>query len=207
MSLPLFNDGPPGRVVVVGSAYSMTGRGLGSTIDAYDSVVRCNFHPTEGHEADVGTKTTHHAKGYGGPDAIPETGEYPDAREMWKIGNGPVNQPTPVWVHDLSVPSQPLLHQFRAWHEGVMPDIFKVQWPTTGLSTIALAITAVGYVDVIGFGLRDVFRAGYFWAPDLGVGAAHDYEVERVLINKWEQQGQLRRLDGDPLPHTEEVHE
>ncbi|XP_070561471.1 beta-galactoside alpha-2,6-sialyltransferase 2-like [Ptychodera flava] len=43
---------------VIASSSFMNGSGLGSEIDSHDAVLRFNMAPTEGHEKDVGTKTT-----------------------------------------------------------------------------------------------------------------------------------------------------
>ena len=48
----------PGPVVVVGNGPSLSGKGLGSTIDSFPNVIRINKFRVDGFEQDVGSKTT-----------------------------------------------------------------------------------------------------------------------------------------------------
>lgn len=47
------------KIAVVWSSPTLLGSNLGEHIDKFDVVVRINFSPTSGFEADVGSKTTH----------------------------------------------------------------------------------------------------------------------------------------------------
>ncbi|KFB50816.1 AGAP006903-PA-like protein [Anopheles sinensis] len=55
---PLFGNVTNGSCVIVASAGSLKRSGLGTFIDGHDIVMRFNHAPTEGYEADVGSKTT-----------------------------------------------------------------------------------------------------------------------------------------------------
>jgi hypothetical protein len=50
-------EAPIPRVALVGNAGSLLDSGLGPKIDGHNTVVRTNYCPTAGYEADVGTKT------------------------------------------------------------------------------------------------------------------------------------------------------
>ena len=55
---PTRAPGALGSCAVVGSSGSLAGSGFGGVIDGYDAVVRVNSAPTEGHERDVGARTS-----------------------------------------------------------------------------------------------------------------------------------------------------
>lgn len=79
--------------------------------------------------------------------------------------------------------------------------------PSTGLMAIVMAVYGYQKVSIVGFGNRDKVRLGYYDRDMTGTQratrqakTAHNFEKERLIINAWEQQGLLTRIDNDPLP-------
>ena len=191
------------KAIVVGNAGTLRGSGLGPAIDAHDAVVRCNYFRTEGHEPDVGSKTTHWIlianRSVAG--RLPET-DCATLAEVWLRFNGQIDSYERVRKR---LKNARRIERVRSWDafEGFpqwTADRKRLTVPTTGILAIVKALDRWGpVVNIAGFGPRSETPAklAYYWGQVYcSAGSCHDYGAERLLINDWETARRIRRLDG-----------
>jgi len=195
------------KTIIVGNALTLRGSGLGEQIDGHDTVVRINAYRTRGHEVDVGSRC--HVWVLGLWLNMVANIEETCGGNIWAwAGGGPV-------IHRKG---------WREFLDKVEPEQWQVQhhnwdtlglatydelhacgiadngqlWPSTGLVAVLLVHKLLDDIrpDIVGFGPRDKQVDGHYYDPREGVfGRMHNWEAERHFLNRWEQQGLLRRLD------------
>ena len=180
--------------VIVGNGSTLLGSGLGPLIDTHRHIIRFNAFQTTGHEADVGTRSTHWFTVMHGNPSDPRT------RLPWKE----------VWTHSWErIPSR--CKTFATVRDVMKCPVHKV--PHTHLeemsraadtryrawSTGALAVWAMAhYTD-----FETINLAGFdWWTPHLPHhysdhverGPLHDPAEEYKLISHLRDQGRITLL-------------
>ena len=84
------------------------------------------------------------------------------------------------------------MKNFKRWNT----DRDRLPAPTTGMVSIAEAIDRWGdVVDIAGYGPADEYVPGYYYTDESITATCHNYEAERILLNEWERDGLIRRID------------
>ena len=104
-----------------------------------------------------------------------------------------------VWIRSFEAQSTNFFtnaKKIRRIDNSVLLEPIKHASPTTGILGICYAISSFKYhpINIVGFGLSDKFDRTHYENRVLPFNG-HDLEFERLLINKFVQQGFVRRLD------------
>ncbi|QDV53282.1 glycosyltransferase family 29 protein [Gimesia fumaroli] len=190
------------NVVVVGNASNLKDRKIGWLIDDHDVVVRTNHYLTEGFEASVGSKTTHwsivciqavvdHFENAGPRDCS-------SLVEVWPRHCGDDSLYATVCSHLQNAKTVFQIGGCRALEkfERFREDRRRTTCMTTGVHTIANAIDRWGGpIHIAGFGSAEKFVNGYYYDESRTFSSYHDYELERQMLNEWESDGYIKRID------------
>lgn len=186
-------------VIVVGNASNLKDRKLGWLIDQYDVVIRSNFFKTEDYGDSVGSRTTHWAVVCAGGilDLLAPT-DCTNFVEVWPRYSGSDEEYDGVCARLMNpknikkICGYSIMNNFERWNV----DRHRLPVPTTGMVSIAEALDRWGApVDVAGYGPADKYVPGYYYPSSPVTATSHDYDAERILINEWEQDGLIRRID------------
>jgi CMP-N-acetylneuraminic acid synthetase len=179
-------------VVAVGNAENMKRRKLGWLIDSYDVVIRHSDHVTEGFEENVGTKMTHWAFPCRYVATMGIERDCSDLTEIWMRGFGEYYEegfkkwnPKVKTLLELA-PDLSILKPFE--------DPEWIQAPSTGMLSIINAMNRWGVlIDIAGFGSSEETIFGHYTSKKFS--NCHDFARERLIINQWEKEGLVRRID------------
>lgn len=164
----------PREVVIVGNGPGLRGQGLGPVIDEFPEVVRFNDYAIEGHEADIGTRTTVHVM-------VPKLEIEPRApRWIW---SAPCSSFTTRVASERGgeiVPS----HQWRAAKRLVRP----CKMVSSGFVMVMWMLRQGYRVTVVGFG-----GPGWYWRAGKG-SRQHNFQAEYRYLRFLEGRGQINFL-------------
>jgi hypothetical protein len=195
------------RCAVVGNSGVSLGLGLGSEIDAHELVIRFNYPPLRGFEADVGNRTDWMMTG---ASTLFQSNHHPFMRYS-DFPNDTLLMLFPRSAHTLLERRDELLRpdiaprlRFvapfftdlvqRVFTEYVrqLPDSSRandkghVHRPSSGLRGILVAMLTCNHTDVYGFGASREFGHGHYYSkPDAGVqieNVGHNYTLERRFL-------------------------
>lgn len=145
-----------GSCSVVGNSGNLLGSGYGEKIDANDWVIRINEAPTQGYEADVGSRTTHHMIQAYSAQKIEASGRefYSDADTLFVI----FTEEQKRWLDQhrkttlAGIPNDKLRILHPAFFHSVDRGWLAGSSPSTGILATALAMRHCKKVEVFGFG-------------------------------------------------------
>lgn len=211
-------------VCIVGGAMSLQGSKMGKLIDSHPVVIRCNNHPIEGHEEDVGEKVTIQSTNFQFmTDKLFYLGR--GVGEHWLMTKSGPGAPSLATISDfdnvhgaLLIPPSAKFEVPSSPEDGQWQQEYHAHpYPTTGLMTLATALQlyASNGIAIIGYGYRDRVEPGSYeydkdaprnrWGslynedgstiPDFHPHQ-HDLNKEQALLNLWESRGLLTRLEG-----------
>lgn len=203
-------------VCVVGNSVNLRDCPIGTLIDEHDVVVRVNWYTIDGFEKYSGTKTTHwmlfcsyledtlarghvhsgtiryHCRGITGL-----WGRHYGNRAEWEYCLSLL----PGWKQAEKIGHRPTAFAVQRWKDDYErffghPDD-RLKMPTTGLLAVVKAIEKWGVtINIAGFGHRHQTRHGHYYNPKYTpLNDVHDWDAERQLLNEWEEDGIIRRLD------------
>ncbi|XP_029023319.1 CMP-N-acetylneuraminate-beta-galactosamide-alpha-2,3-sialyltransferase 1-like isoform X2 [Betta splendens] len=186
---------------VVGNSINLKGSGYGRLIDHHDVIIRINYGPTKGFEADVGNRTTHRVMYPESSMDLDDTTHlilFPfKLRDLeWLIRVFTARFPGKKYGSlksvmtgnkDLVMVLNPTFMKYV--HESWLD--MKGKYPSTGFITLILALHICGEVDVFGYGAdKDGNWSHYFeklTSKTLKTGVhpgLHEYEVIGKLARK-----------------------
>ena len=189
---------------IVGSAPSILGTYLGSTIDDYQFVSRINHYKSEGYIKDIGEKLTHWYVQTN--QLVPKEPDFCDhilVRENPFIYFNPYIREAVEkqysdfnfhWIHtqmdefqNAACVKEAGIDDWQKWNVQHLA--------TTGLLAIIMALNEWGKADIAGFGASYESKPGHYFNGKARFYRHHDLDVERELINRWVEMGLVRRLD------------
>jgi hypothetical protein len=168
-------------IALVGNAPTLAGSGAGAEIDRHDLVVRCNYPPLAGFEADAGRRTglmlLHGTKRHRLGALLANHPDYPALPALSCVVSGPPEAAPPEPPdHHPRPAAPPALEQ--------LVDTLGYAGKTTGLFGAVLIGLVLGKpVRLYGF---DSFRpgsAGHYYGA-AGAGAHHDLAYERWYLTR-----------------------
>jgi len=199
-------------ICLVGNAYSLKGLGLGEAIDNHTHILRFNHYKVEGYEEDVGERTTHWsaapepicrlikqeglqyfrqyktvwARNWGGRGRPPNQIQIAKIASYWKDHE----------VCDLQWLSEDTLREcgspYRDWEE----EFLKAQKQGTTTGFLALIFAMHHYktpISIGGFGFSEYSNYDYYSGGE--INRNHSLDKERLVINRWVEQGLLNRIE------------
>lgn len=186
---------------VVGNSGNLVSSSYGQLIDSHRFVFRMNQAVTEGYEADVGRKTTHHLM-------------YPESARSLEPGVRPVLVPFKPrdlqWMQpgtrarralrvdwDKALTFHPAFMKYvhDAWTQG------HGRYPSTGLLALVLALHLCDQVSVMGYGSDGRGDWHHYWERNRLAGAfrftgVHDATFEAAVIRRLAAGGKVRLYRG-----------
>jgi len=198
---PIFPRSKKRRIcAVVGASRNLLGSRYGNLIDAHRLVFRVNRAPTDGFDVDVGTKTSHHVT-------------WPRDLEEWEFDRGAYLLMSPIAANNLNIFDRisTLVEEDLRWDSGLVriihPEFFKyvhenwteerVEYPSTGLITLMIALHVCDEVNVFGFGADAQGRWDRYYedVPE-DVSSFHPVDFEGWLRREMEKKGILKVFRG-----------
>lgn len=175
------------KVCIVGNGISLKNLSLGKIIDDHDVVIRCNFFEIDGYESDVGSKITHWLLSafFVTKPGIGSRVDCSNLEEVW------VSKYKDVAVESVLIN----VKKYQLIDRTILKEEIKVI-PTTGLLGICYAISKFSCpINIVGFGMNDKIEKSHYEKNRCPSWTGHDLDSERLILNKWENQGKIRRLD------------
>lgn len=168
-------------VALVGNAPTLAGSGAGREIDRHDLVVRCNYPPLIGYEADVGGRADlmllHGAKRHDLAERLARDPRYPAVPALSCGPASPPGEPPPIPPDDEPRPAAPKVL------ERLVGRLCYPEWTTGLFGAVLIGLVFRRPLRLYGF---DFFRpgsAGHYYG---GAGAAphHDVGYERWYLTR-----------------------
>lgn len=168
-------------VALVGNAPTLAGSGAGREIDGHDLVVRCNYPPLAGFEADVGGRADlmllHGAKRHGLAERLARDPRYPATPALSCGPASPRGEPPPLPPDDEPRPAAPEAL------ERLVDRLCYPEWTTGLFGAVLIGLVFGRPLRLYGF---DFFRPGSTGHYYGGAGAApqHDLAYERWYLTR-----------------------
>lgn len=180
---------------IVGNAGELKGRGAGNQIDSSEAVIRMNAAPVQGHEEDVGSKTTIRMI-----NALLQKGKTLSYTTTSKGWVKELRNETVVWVpvtersinrgNHLLHNSSEVIKLSQEFKEHVWDHCKNVlrKRPSTGLTAIILAYCFCEELRIFGFGFnRKEGDKKHYWEDwddsEGNSSSSHRWDYEQKLIN------------------------
>ena len=155
-----------------------------------------NNAPVDGHEDDVGRKTSYHMT----HAKAGRLGRYgPETVTVLFIGIPVKFQENVAEMRRLAIPQRSFdEYIYRTWYAPPGNTPAPGRYPSTGLKTIILALHLCRTVDIYGFGADRNGRWNHYYDPDRDKSPArNDIDAEAALISSWEKRGLIRAYRGN----------
>lgn len=210
------------KICLVGNASSLIGKNLGSLIDSYDIVLRFNFSGIpknlKGFEEDLGTKITHWVM-ITNPWAIwPNLSDNFKIEDFEKLENVDCSSLQEIWLRNTNTNKYKKLTLEKLTNVKVIKSLYirksirlHPEWdsrinsnkvsnrvaPSTGILSIFHALNR--WKDVLslaGFGGCSEVLSSHYNRSFGSKWKFHNLHLEQEIINKLEDKGLVKRLDG-----------
>ena len=190
------------KVAIVGASGNLNGSEFGVLIDKYDEVIRFNRSPTNGYEADVGSKTTlrvvnNHV--FNNNDITKEGYSNSPPNFVRNLRNSRILYVAPdlgPWYNrDNNCHESNDAFLFDYSSVGNLKQVFKYRDDSNfqvGTIAILLCITSGIKPDLFGFDLEPMPRTHYYEDRPPNGSVCHNVSEEQQLIIALNQQGFLR---------------
>jgi hypothetical protein len=177
-------------IVAVSNGEAVLKCRLGSTIDAFDHVVRFNAPVVEGFEEFVGSKTTIWSRGR----TVLDNPVFHHCRKLFSVRMTRRSE-TDI-ADDVEVIPTSIEREIRR-RSGMAPS----KWPTTGMSTLIYLLREFATIHTIGWLKEDTrdrvaaFIRHYFDPQTDKKAIAHDIDAECRLFDELKTAGRIVELD------------
>lgn len=196
-------------VCIVGNSDNVVGSNKGSLVDECNVVIRINDFLVEGHEKDVGSKTSVVACAFSGANKIVNDPSWPTKSLLRETQVWMVRIPRPDRIKrgiDSGVNMNSVMFPTQKIYDKLVIDVYSKFWrkePSSGLVTIAMALSEYSgqQIFIHGFdnktgkeGKRHYFDPDYFDVDRPNDPVGHDWESESFYIQSLIDNGSICRL-------------